>query len=99
MGRPRKKKDRTVPPHVYFNYGRWYLLRDGKEIKLAGADAKPEQVIAAWYVLTKPDVPDTGTLEWLCGKYVESPKFKKLAPATQRDYEICKKVICDTKLK
>jgi integrase len=98
MARPRKK-GRNVPPGVYFNYGRWFLRRDGKETRLAGADATVAEVWAAFFVLTKPDVPDSGTLEWLCDEYFKSTKFEKLTPATQRDYRICKKVICDTKLK
>src|SRR5688572_6946627 len=97
MGRPRKK-GRNVPPRVYFNHGRWFLRRDGKEIKLAGADATPNEVFGAWYALQNIKSPHTETLEWLCDEYLKSPQFKALAPATQRDYRICKTIVCETPL-
>jgi hypothetical protein len=93
MGRPRKK-NRSFPPGVYFNHDRWFLRRDGKETKLAGAAAKPQDVWNAYLALSKPKDSDNGTLEWLCDQYLESNKFQKLAPATQRDYLNCKEVIC-----
>jgi hypothetical protein len=98
MPRPRKK-GRNVPPGVYFNKGRWFLRTDGREIRLAGADATLKQVWDAYAVLRKLGAPEGETLEWLCDQYLASSKFKKLAPATQRDYEICKKMICETRTK
>lgn len=95
MGRPRKK-NRVVPPGVYCNYGRWFLRRDGKETKLAPADAPVEQVWIAYVSLTKPKVQANDTLEWICDEYFKSAKFAKLAPATQRDYRLAKEAICDS---
>lgn len=33
--------------------------------------------------------PDTGTVKWVWGKYRESRRFLRLAPATRADYEQC----------
>lgn len=98
MPRPRKK-NRNAPPGVYLNKGRWFLREAGKETKLAGGDAKLEQVWQAYLKLKQVDAPKQNSLEWLCDQYIASKRFESRAPSTQRDYKVCKKIICGTKLK
>src|SRR5688572_22028995 len=98
MSRPRQN-GRNVPPGVYFNKGRWFLRADGRETRLAGANAPSKEVWDAYLVLRKIEPPESFTLERLCDEYLASPQLAKLAPATQRDYETCKKVVCTTPLK
>jgi len=102
-GRPRAFNPRIpahidqakLPDGVYFDHrwgGTWYLLltNDGKRARrnIAKADAKMAQLHSAADQIRAGD--NSGTLDWLAGKFEESEKFKNLALGTQGDYRYCR---------
>lgn len=75
-----------LPRGIYWDRdrGHWYTIADGKRIKLADAKATLADLQAK---LAAVRGADSGTLDWLMGRFNASPKFAKLAPRTQKDYK------------
>lgn len=87
MPRPRKRKMQDFPPGVYFAKGRYFVRHaDGKETKLAGADATRQQVWAAFLKVPQQDLSDRLTQRKLAQKFMASERFAKLTPGTKKDY-------------
>jgi len=95
MSRPRKRKNRRLPPYVYKSKGR-YFLREylgvrhgkpqfGKDIWLAPDDASLEMVWAA-YAAVKEESP-AGTLAWLSERYFTGPQYSALSDRTKFLYK------------
>jgi hypothetical protein len=87
-----------LPDGVYFDHrwaGTWYILLsvDGKRTRknIAGAKVTLAELHA---IAERARGDDTrGTLDWLCGLFEKSDKFKTLAEGTQTDYRRCRAVL------
>ena len=87
MARPRKKKNRRLPPYVYKAKGRFFLkqylgirkgkAKFGKEIWLAPDDASINAVWAAYSACKEQS--ESGTLGWIAERYFASHYFARLA--------------------
>ena len=87
MARPRKKKNRRLPPYVYKGKGRFFFreylgVRNGKpqfgkDIWLAPENASIETVWAA-YATFKEKSP-AGTFGWIAERYFASHYFERLS--------------------
>lgn len=95
MPRTRKNaNDNWMPPRVYRgpSYFRWQPATGGA-VRLCGLDAKQSEVWQAYEkaVALEENRSDTNTL---IQRFLSSPDFSELAPATQRDYlKYSKKII------
>jgi integrase len=92
----------SIPRGFYFENARWYVQDpqpDGRTKKLTVADAKAR--LSDLHAIAEQraggETPDT--LGYLVKQFEKSTKFKELAKATRRDYEIHGKVATDFKLK
>jgi len=103
MGRPRKNpQDGRLPKYVYLKKGRYVHVA-----RLEGGKLGPETVLApgtaplrkVWeaYEDLRGDV-GRGTLRWLCGQYLASPRFAAKSSTTQSDYQFCHRQVLSTKL-
>ncbi|WP_340571703.1 integrase [Stenotrophomonas sp. G106K1] len=107
--RPRKHNP-SIPPHidqakipkgVYWDAtgrGRWYILQTATGIdgptKARRTVAGPEAKLSELHSIMETG-ENTGTVEWVCTQYHDSPKFKGLAAGTQADYEASRNVLVD----
>lgn len=102
---PRERKfDLSIPKHidqakiprgVYWDRtgrGRWFVFENVDGKKKRKTVAGPAAKLSDLHSLVE-DTPDHGTVEWLCGEYHASAKFKKLAKTTQADYEYSRDVM------
>jgi len=89
------KRRLDLPPHTYRDkvrgtYYRPYLGRHngkprfGKRVRLGDYDLPAHQ---AWAKLETLQAQATRTVRWVLTQYLNSPRFKELAPKTQRSYE------------
>lgn len=96
-----RKPDPTIPVHIdqrklpvgcYWNRRDryWYALPDGKRKWLAGADALLSDLHGAMETLGGVD---RTSLDYMLGKFEDSPQFKGLAAGTQEDYKYCRRVL------
>ncbi|WP_095155737.1 tyrosine recombinase XerC [Pseudomonas sp. Irchel 3E13] len=88
----------ALPAAIYFDhrgFGIWYTSHrdeNGKQRRhnVAPADATLAELHR---IMDEVSNPDRDTLRFLCKQFHDSPKFKKLAPSTQADYNYCRDVL------
>lgn len=98
-----RKPDPSIPVHIdqsrlpvgcYWNRRDryWYTIRAEKPRRkfLAGPDALLSDLHAVMETL---DGVDRTSLDYMLGKFEDSPQFKALAAGTQDDYKYCRKVL------
>lgn len=102
MGRKREtRNDSRLPPYVYRKkrlsaveyrpylgkgrFGASLYLKDAKGKQLP-ACATLNEIVKAYHRTLKEDHDHGRALSWLFKKYFKSPKFMKLSPRTQKDY-------------
>lgn len=75
-----------LPTGIYWDRKprNWYTIVDGKRVILGDSKAT---LASLQTKLADVRGSDRDTLDWLMGQFNESPKFKKLAPRTQKDYK------------
>jgi hypothetical protein len=88
----------SIPAGVYWDAsgkGRWFVFVD-REGKLGRETiAGPTARLSDLHRFSEEGKagPSHGTVAWLLAKFHASSKFKKLAPATQRDYSVCRTIV------
>lgn len=83
---------RRLPVGCYWNRRDryWYALPGGKRKWLAGPDAMLSDLHAQMETLHGVD---RGSLDYMLGRFEDSPQFKALATDTQHDYKYCRRVL------
>lgn len=76
--------------------GRWYVLEDvpggrPRKVTVAHADARLSDLHAI--AESRAGSSARGTVDFLSEQFQQSQVFRKLAPATQRDYRICAAIL------
>jgi len=104
MGRKRAKANQNLPPYVYKKRGNWiyrpYLGRKGgktlrgETVYLCPVNAPMSDLWKAYERVTKSG---RGTVKWLLGLYMDSPKVAKLAAKTQAGYADDARLMCSRK--
>lgn len=88
----------SIPAGVYWDpsgKGRWYVFIDkegkpGRET-IAGANAR----LSDLHRIAEQGKggPTQGSVAWMLAKFHASSRFAQLAKATQRDYNVCRKIV------
>ncbi|GAA0721628.1 integrase [Dokdonella soli] len=106
-GRPRQFNPRIpthieqikLPANVYFDHrwggGTWYQLAlvDGRRRRKDLANAKATLADLHKRIEELRVGDSRGTIDWLCGLFAESDKYKALAQGTRDDYAYCREVL------
>jgi hypothetical protein len=107
-GRARTKHNPSIPAHidqaslpagVYWDpsgKGRWYVFVDKEGKRGRETIAGPNARLSDLHRLSEEGKGTTaahGTVAWVLEKFHASTKFKKLAAATQRDYNVCRAIV------
>lgn len=89
---------RKIPVGCYWNRRDryWYALPDGKYTRIAGPDSQLSDLHAAIETLHGVD---RGSLDYMLGRFEDSPQFKALSKGTQDDYRYCRRVLQDFETK
>lgn len=92
-----------LPADVYFDHrwggGTWYVLSRASGKRSRKNIAKASATLADLHKLLEAHraCDSTGTIDWLCGLFEASDKFKALSASTQEDYAYCRKILATTR--
>lgn len=84
MGRRRRRINEHLPKHVYRKGAGFIYRHDGKDTYLCKQTDPASMLWTAYERAKKADHDDN--LRWLVNTYLESPKFRELAPKTREAY-------------
>lgn len=84
-----------IPKGVYWDpsgRGRWFVFEMEGGKKKRRTVAGPSAKLSDLFAITEANT-ESGTVQWVCEQYHESPKFKKLAKGTRDDYSQARDVL------
>lgn len=84
-----------IPKGVYWDpsgRGRWFVFEVEGGKKKRRTVAGPSAKLSDLFAITEAGT-ESGTVQWVCDQYHDSPKFKKLAKGTRDDYSQARDVM------